>query len=153
MEWVCLPVLLELGTEVAARVPGPQPEHLGTQARLQTGSPRDCAHSLLHPGCRLLRGRAEATAALPGAWGQSQSATPPFPSQSRHRGSPAAGKRPIPSASRPSCAVLAGVGNLEGLQWRIWQADRSQLFPVQTNVVNWFTEHFILFTVLLPFFE
>lgn len=154
MERVCLPVLSEPGAKVAARLPGPQLEHLSTQAQLQTGSPRDHAHNLLHPGCWVLQGGAEATAMLPGAWGESRSATlPPPPSQSRHRGSPAACKHPIPSASWPSCAVLAGLGNLERVQWRIWQADLSQLFPVQMHVVNWFTEHFILFTGLLPFFE
>lgn len=98
MEQVCLPVLSELGTEVAARLPDPQPEQLSTQAQLQTGSPQGHAHSLFHPGCRVLQGTAEATAMLPGTCGEPQSATMP-PNQSRHRGSPAACIRPIPSAS------------------------------------------------------
>ena len=76
MERVCLPVVPEPGAEVAARLPGPQPEHLHTQAQLQTGSPRDHVHNLLHPGFWVLRGRAGATAMLPGAWAESQSATP-----------------------------------------------------------------------------
>lgn len=153
MEQVCLLLNSEPGSEVAARLPDPRPEHLSKQSRLQIGSPRDCAHSLLHPGCWVLWGRVEANAMLPGAWGESWSAPPHLsPSQSRRRGSQAACKRSIPSPSQPRCAVLAGVGNLEGLQWRIWQADLSQLFPVQTNVVKWFTEHFIL-TAFLPFFE
>lgn len=77
MEQVCLSVLSELGTEVAARLLDPQPEHLSTQTQLQTGSPQDHAHSLLHPGCWVLQGTAEATAMLPGAWGEPQSATMP----------------------------------------------------------------------------
>lgn len=83
--------------------------------------------------------------------GESRSTIPLPPSQSRHRKVQLL-QTPHP-ISFPASALLAGSGNLEGLQWRIWQADLSQFFPVQTNVVNWFTKHFRLFTVLSPFFE
>lgn len=76
MEQVCLLLNSEPGSEVAARLPDPRPEHRSKQARLQTGSPRNRAHSLLHPGCWVLRGRAEASAMLPGAWGESRRAPP-----------------------------------------------------------------------------
>lgn len=113
-EWVFLPVLSDPGAEAAARLPGPQPEHLSTQAQRQTGSPRDQAHNLLHPGCWVLRGRAEATAMLPGAWGESRSATTLPPQVSLDTGEiqlPAN----APSHQLPSQAALSW------LAWVIWK--------------------------------
>lgn len=119
----------------ALQHPGPAPEQFSLGSHTTSSSPA-AGHSGGH--CHAAR-----------CVGESQ--LPPPPSQSRHRAVqlPA---NPHPT-SFPASALLAGSGNLGGLQQRIWQADLSQFFPVQTNVVNWFTKHFILFTVLLPFFE
>lgn len=114
MERVCLRVLSGLGAEVAARLPGPQPQHLSTQAQLQTGSPEDHAHELLHRGCWVLWVRAEATAMLPGAWGESRRATSPPPQASLD-----AGEVQLP-ANTPS-HQLPSQAALSWLAWVIWK--------------------------------
>lgn len=113
----------------ALQRPGPAPEWFSLGSRTQ-----------LRPA--QLLGRVEATAMLPGACVSHRAQTlPPQVSLDTVKSSCLQTPHPI---SFPARARLAGLGNLERLQQSIWQADLSQFFPVQTNVVNWFTKHFIL---------